>query len=108
MTERAVHWTQTAQNDLSAIIDHIAAESPRAALAALEKLQQHAAALETHGERGRIVPEPGDVGLSHYRELIVTPWRILYLPGTDAVQVVAMLDSRRDLQTLLLERLLRS
>ncbi|KLJ00773.1 type II toxin-antitoxin system RelE/ParE family toxin [Luteimonas sp. FCS-9] len=108
MAERVVHWTQTAKHDLSAIIDYIAAENPHAALATLDTLQQRTATLESHSERGRIVPELGDAGLSQYRELVVKPWRILYLSGTDAVHVVAVLDSRRDLQTLLLERLMRS
>jgi toxin ParE1/3/4 len=108
MAERAVHWTATAKYDLSAIIDYIAAEDPQAALSVLDTLQQHAASLESLSERGRIVPELGDAGLSQYRELVVKPWRILYLPGTDAVHVVAVLDGRRDLQTLLLERLMRS
>lgn len=108
MADRVVRWTQTAKDDLSAVADYIAAEDPQAALAVLDTLQQHAAALENHSEQGRIVPELRDAGLSQYRELVVKPWRVLYLPGIDAVHVVAVLDSRRDLQTLLLERLMRS
>ena len=42
-----------------------------------------------------------------YRELIVRPWRIIYRVSTKRVLVLAVLDGRRDLEGLLLSRLLR-
>ncbi len=42
-----------------------------------------------------------------YRELIEGPWRIVYRYDTDRVHVMAILDARRDLSSLLLERLVR-
>jgi hypothetical protein len=59
-------------------------------------------------QRGRIVPELRAVGVLHYRELMERPWRIVYRIGASHVLVLAVLDSRRDLQSLLLERLIRS
>jgi len=42
-----------------------------------------------------------------YRELIVRPWRIIYRFDAQRVYVLGVLDGRRDLASLLLERLTR-
>ena len=58
-------------------------------------------------ERGRIVPELRAVDVLTYRELIEGPWRIVYRYDVDRVHVMAVLDARRELSSLLLERLVR-
>ena len=108
MADRAVVWTETAKRDLAGIVDFIAADDPDAAIGVLDRLEARAAALKTQAIRGRIVPELREAGILEHRELIVKPWRILYLIEAEAVHVTAVLDARRDLQTLLLERLARS
>ena len=42
-----------------------------------------------------------------HRELIEGSWRIVYRYDERSVSVVAVLDARRDLSSLLLERLMR-
>ncbi len=101
-------WTDTARMDLLSLIDYIADENPVAALQVLDKLERRARALKSQTFRGRIVPELRAVGVLHYRELIERPWRIVYRTEARRVLVMAVLDSRRDLQSLLLERLIRS
>jgi plasmid stabilization system protein ParE len=54
------------------------------------------------------VPELLRHGLAVWRELIVKPYRILYRIEGQTVYVLAVLDSRRDLEDLLLERLVRT
>ncbi len=44
---------------------------------------------------------------STHRELIEGPWRIVYRYDERSVFVVSVLDGRRDLSSLLLERLVR-
>lgn len=73
----------------------------------LGRLEARAAALSTTPARGRKVPELAALDVHHYRELIERPWRILYRIEGDRVLVVAVLDGRRDLASLLIERLLR-
>ena len=107
MNAGAVLWTDTAIEDLGAIVDHIAADDVAAALAVLDRLQARAATLAMLGARGRIVPELREIGITHYRELIERPWRLLYRMDAASVFVVAVLDSRRELDTVLLERLTR-
>ncbi len=101
-------WTDTARNDLESLVDYIAGDDPAAAMQALDRLEQRAQALETQTRRVRIVPELRAVGVMHYRELMERPWRIVYRIEAGRVLVMAVLGSRRDLQSLLLERLIRS
>ena len=100
-----VLWTHTARQDLTGIIEYIAQDSIADALAILHKLEAKAALLITLPNRGRIVPELLHTGISQYRELISAPWRIIYRVENQRVLVMAVLDSRRDLQTVLLNRL---
>ena len=106
-TSYQVLWTHTAQHDLTEIIEYIAQDSVDNALAILHKLETKAALLITLPHRGRIVPELLHTGISHYRELVSAPWRIVYRVENRQVLIMAVLDSRRDLQTLLLNRIAR-
>ena len=102
-----VKWADTAAIDLAAITDYIAADDVGAALLTLEKLEQTATRLTTMSLRGRIVPELAAYGIQIYRELIYPPWRIIYRITGKVVNVLAVVDSRRNLEDLLLERFVR-
>lgn len=58
-------------------------------------------------ERSRFQPELDRIGIREYREIHFKPYRILYAIRGDAVVVHCVLDGRRDMQSLLEERLLR-
>ena len=107
MSDHEVYWTPTALQDLASILSHIAAEKPAAAVV-IDKLEARAESLGTLTPRGRTVPELREIGVHQYRELIERPWRLIYTVEAERVAVVAVLDARRDLQALLLERLIRS
>lgn len=102
-----VLWTHTAQQDLTEIIDYIAQDSVDDALAILHKLESKAALLITLPNRGRVVPELLQTGISQHRERISAPWRIVYRVENRQVLIMAVLDSRRDLQAVLLNRIAR-
>lgn len=107
MAKRVVLWTDTARQDLDSLLDYLAEQDPMAALQVLERIEGRARTLEALTQRGRVVAELRQVGVLHYRELIERPWRIVYRTDSKRVLVMAVLDSRRDLQSLLLERLIR-
>ena len=102
-----VQWAAAAENDLKHIIDYIAIESPENALQILKKLKQKASSLYTLPERGRIVPELRDQGIQIYRELIVAPWRIIYRISDTTVFVLSVIDSRQNIEDILLNRLIQ-
>ncbi|MFL5357098.1 type II toxin-antitoxin system RelE/ParE family toxin [Archangium sp.] len=103
----AVDWAEVARTDLDELLDYIEQDEPGTALAVLDRLEQAAKRLESMPLRGRVVPELARRNIRLYRELIVRPWRIIYRVGTGRVLVLAVLDGRRDLEGLLLARLLR-
>ena len=105
MAEFEVLWTETAKHDLQRIVTFIAEGNPARALAVSEQVEHRCRALASFPERGRIVPELRAVSVLVYRELVEGPWRIVYRFDADRVHVTAVLDARRDLSTLLLERL---
>jgi addiction module RelE/StbE family toxin len=103
----AVDWAVTAQDDLDDILDYIMNDSPGNSMKALDRIERCAKSLTTLPDRGRIVPELKFHGVTSYRELIIKPWRLIYTITGRAVHVVSMLDSRRQLEDLLLDRFLR-
>jgi len=104
----AVHWSEQAVRDLEELALFVARESdaPQAE-AVLDRIEERARALVTLPERGCHPPELARHGVQTFRELVIRPWRLVYrVSGRDAY-VLALLDGRRDLADLLLERLVR-
>ena len=108
MAERyGVLWTEAATQDLEDLAGYVATESPLRARDLLERLRASIQSLSRTPRRGRTVPELAMLGLLGRREMIRSPYRIVYRVEKRTVLVLAVLDGRRDLQDLLLERLLR-
>lgn len=102
---RKVLRSVAAVEDLLAIADDLLSGlGVDAALAADDRLDAAIESLNELSSRGRIVPELRARGIATYRELIVLPYRVIYRVEPREVWVVAVLDHRRDLDTLLLER----
>lgn len=100
-----VHWAEIAEADLRSIIDYIRADNPQVARENLKKIKARAAKLVDFPQRGRIVPELRAQGIVQYRELIVPPWRIIYRISENRVYVLSVIDSRRNVEDVLLQRL---
>ena len=103
-----VVWTEAAARDMAEIATFVAGESPSGALRLLDRLHERARLLEASPRRGRFVPEMAAQGLRTWRELVAPPHRIVYRIDDRAVHVLAVLDARRDLADVLLDRLVRS
>ncbi|MBU4318374.1 MAG: type II toxin-antitoxin system RelE/ParE family toxin [Proteobacteria bacterium] len=99
-----VAWAAVAKNDLKQIIEYIAKDSPDNASQILNKIKQKASDLYAMPDRGKIVPELKDQGIHTYRELIVAPWRIIYRISDTTVFVLSVIDSRRNVEDILLDR----
>lgn len=104
--ECRVKWAKTARNDLRRIILYLNSRSPGAAASLLSEIKTTAFALNRLAERGRIVPELQSQGVFQFRELLVSHWRIIYKVIGNDVHVLAVLDGRRNLEDLLLGRML--
>lgn len=102
-----VRWAVTAEGDLDAIVEYVARGSVDAALEILGRLRAAAGRLSTMPQQGRLVPELQAQGILTCREVVVPPWRLLYRIEAGTVWVLAVFDSRRNLEDVLLERLTR-
>lgn len=103
-TPYKVQWASVAGNDLKDIIEYIAEDSLANAISVFEKIKEKALGLNQFPERGRIVPELKDQGIALYRELIATPWRIIYRITDKTIYVLSVLDSRQNVEDILLKR----
>jgi toxin ParE1/3/4 len=102
----AVRWSETSENDLKGIISYTAEDSPQRAYEAFMNIKAKASTLHSFPERRRIAPELEEQGITQYRELIATPWRIIYRISEKVVYVLSVLDSRQNVEDILLKRLL--
>ncbi len=102
-----VPWTETAYTDLESIIEYISIDNMDNALHILHKIKEKAETLYSFPDRGRIVPELKFHNIESYRELILDPWRILYKIEKDTEYVMSVIDGRRNMEDILLERLLK-
>ena len=100
-----VLWSETAENDLLKIIEYIAQDSPSNALKILEKIKEQVADLSFFPEKCRIVPELYNQGIALYREMVISPWRVQYRIADSQVFVLSVLDSRQNIEDILLKRL---
>ncbi|MCA9470480.1 MAG: type II toxin-antitoxin system RelE/ParE family toxin [Nitrospirales bacterium] len=101
-----VIWAETAEKDLQGIVSYIAQDNPSQARKILQKIKKSASTLTHSPLRGRVVPELKEQGIIQYRELIIAPWRLIYRVSAQVAFVVSVLDSRRNIEDLLLSRFL--
>ena len=99
-------WAETAKNDLCGIIEYIARDGPSQAQKIFNKIKRAASSLLHSPNRGRIIPELQEQGVLQYRELIISPWRVMYRISGKSVFVLSVLDSRRNIEDILLGRLI--
>lgn len=104
---RAVVITDDAYRDLAGLYDYIAdSDSVARAEQVMERLLKAADTLAENPERGSRPHELLALGLRKYRQIMVIPWRFIYAVESPEVIVYVIADGRRDMRTLLAERLL--
>ena len=106
MTAYRVEWTEVARRDLLEVVDYLSEDTPAAAFGLLDHLDEKAATLNAHPHRGRLVPELGRFEVRHYRELLVGAYRLIYRVVDDTVFILGVFDGRRNLEDVILKRLL--
>jgi len=101
-------WPETSEKDLINIIEHITQDDSFIAYEKFKEIKEKASDLQSFPNRGRILPELQQQGIIQYRELIVSPWRIIYRISENRVYVLSVLDSRQNVEDILLKRLISS
>lgn len=107
MQKFKILWTVQASIDLEEILDYIAGDNPKAAIKLFDKIKSRCAKLKANPEKYRVLPELREIGISNYREITLKPYRILYKLTQATVYIFAVVDSRRDMESFLFQRLIR-
>ncbi len=103
-----VYWSNSAQDDMSDLVDYISSDSPEIAETLFKKIKTESDKLEKFPERGRIIPELESHNIFSYRELIVSPWRIIYKIDENSVYILALIDGRRNILDIILKRIMKN
>jgi addiction module RelE/StbE family toxin len=102
-----VNITQNAENDLDEIISYISRNNPQTALKILKKLQDRIQTLDHFPYKGGYVPELLQKNIKDYRQLNESPWRIIYKVEDKIVNILTVIDSRRNIQDILIKKLIK-
>lgn len=92
-----VEWTEPALDDMAAIRDYIAEDSPENAYRFIERLFDAAEKLTDFPERGRHVPE---AERHDVRELLYKDYRIIYRIKSEQVDILTVVHGSRELKRL--------
>ena len=105
---QVVVWTEPATQDVERLATYLFAEAPLRAEQILERIVARGESLQTAPGRGRTPPELRAIGDRSWREALEPPWRLIYRIAARRIEIHAVVDGRRSLEDLLLERLLGS
>lgn len=107
MTSYKVVLTRHAEADLESIYGYITEyDSPDKADYVLNQLIKATDNLTTFPEKGSIPRELQGLGIREFRQTLFKPYRIIYQIIAKQVVIYVISDGRRDMQTLLTNRLL--
>jgi toxin ParE1/3/4 len=99
--------TEDTERDLEDIFTYIAKhDSPRSAEHVLGRILDIADSLAAEPTRGSTPKELRAVGDKEYRQIFFKPFRLIYRVAEQKVIIYLIADGRRDMQTLLMRRLL--
>ena len=85
-------WSPSAAAELDAIRNYVATDSPRYADLIVRRILLAVERLTDFPDSGRIVPDRPDRIL---REVVVSPYRIVYRVRDETVEIVAVFHARR-------------
>ena len=102
----SIKWASPAKDDLDEIIEYISKTNLTYAVKTMDKIYGDVKKLDMFPERCRIVPELEKYGYLIYRELIVDYWKVIFKIENDFVYIMMVIDGRRNLEDILLKKML--
>ena len=86
-----VNWSDNSKKQLSSIFTYIAEDSKVYALKMITNITDQVKKLENFPEMGKVVSEFNEENI---REILFTPYRIVYLVRSDDITVLAVIHSK--------------
>lgn len=108
MKKFKVIWSKNAELDLELIIEYIKIDNIKIAKKIFGEIKKECNDLYTLPERKRVVPEFQQIGILKYREVIYKRWRIVYKIDNEKVYVLLVMDTSRNLEDILFQRLIKN
>ena len=102
-----VAWTDNAQYDLELIIEYIKIESVTTAKETFFAIKDACDHVRYMPTRKRIVPELQHIGMTQYKEVLFKRWRIIVSIKESTIAVLAVLNSSRNVEDILFQRLMK-
>lgn len=90
---RTVLWSRPALDDLREIRNYVSRDKPEAAKRLAQRIRTKVLWLAEHPKSGRVVPE---YPTQAYREVIVPPYRVVYLVQEARVIILRVWHGRRE------------
>lgn len=107
MKNYEVIWTKNAKYDLESIIEYVKIDSVNTAKKIFLEIKKECDNLYYFPKRKRVVPELQQIGILKYREIIHKRWRILFKIDDKKVYILLVVDSSRNLEDILFQRLMK-
>jgi toxin ParE1/3/4 len=102
-----VELTEGAEQDLETLHAYVAEHrSGEEADTLLDNLLAKIELLEHYPDRGNVPKELDALGMREFRQILLSPYRLIYRVVDDRVFIMVIVDGRRDMAALLEQRLL--
>lgn len=105
--EYKIRIPHSVKRDIEEIVEYYFDDRPDYAQKIFDALITRINSLKSFPQKGRVVPELLEYNISEYREIIESYWRIIYRIEKDIVEIFTIIDARRNVQDLLVEKLKR-
>lgn len=108
MKKYVVHLVKEAEIDLIELYHYVSThDTHEAANSLIDNIESVCSSLERMPERSHCPPELQGFPLISFKEIFYKPYRIIYQIKENTVYIFCILDGRRDILSLLENRLLR-
>lgn len=106
MKQYEVVLSQLAEIDINEIVSYYLQKNRDVALELYKRIKNRILELDNLPNKGRIVPELDKNGIHEFRELIEGNYRIIYSIHEMRVHILAVVDSRRNLDDILINKVI--
>jgi toxin ParE1/3/4 len=105
--KKGIIWSHDAADDLIEIIEYIKDKSGKTIASEIfTRIINHVESLDSFPESGRVIPELMSIGIQDLRELIESPWRIFYRVTSNEIQMISVVDGRRNVEEILYKKVI--
>lgn len=101
-----VVWTFGASSDLKNIVAYIARDKKETAKRIYWMIKEKCESLAFFPEQGTTITELEELNITKYRQFVVDVWKILYIKEDNQLVIMALFDSRRDLEKIIFDKLI--